>query len=579
MNAVEDLVGGLSKQVWQMLDISAVPEHHKKTCVRLNALGSLYYFGKAVLNYKDFAPHIHWHMCASMERDIIKQVQEWPRGHFKTSVFSISTPIWWALPFTDNDEGLMRGLGYGDAWIRWMRRAHDQNTSTLIISETDDNAEKIGKEISLHYMANKLFTTIFPEITPKRSDTWNMSSMMHPRQGSYFREGTYELAGVGKALQSRHYPRIVEDDLFGEKALYSPSEAEFTIDFHRKLPGLFRPDNARPDHIGDNLVVGNRWAAKDLNGWIRSNQPSYQFETHAVDGGCCEFHPKGQVIFPEMFSGQKLAELRESLGPTAYAAQYLNNPLDDSNRIFQDHWLKHYRLELTEHPFGSRDTAGHVKMITALQHETHDGTVIPDVFLSQLHRLMIVDPCHSDDDKRGRSRHAVITVGYLPGKNPRIYLLNTWAKRCSFDEMTDVIFARAAAWRVSTVWVEVLAGQDGWMYYFREKNKSLGNGLQRPLKIEPLKKDRSPDAKRRRISATEPMYAAGMVYACRSDRGYTDFRTEYDAYESNQTIDLLDCTGYIPQCLPENAGDVNEIRQFMRKRESLITGQMGAGGY
>ena len=576
MTQVEDLVGGLSKQVWQMLDVSAVPRHLKRDCVRLNALGSNFYFGKAVLGYKDLSPGIHWHMCKSVEREIIKQVQEWPRGHFKTTVFSITTPMWWALPFTDNDEGLMRGLGYGDEWILWMRRAHDQNTATLIMSETDDNAEKIGKEISLHYQKNKLYTHIFPEIIPEKSSTWNMSSMFQNRT-EHSREGTYEMAGVGQTLQSRHYVRVIEDDLWGEDALYSPTEAQRTIEFHQKVPGLYRPDRVRPGHIGDNLIVGNRWGVNDLNGWVRKNQPSFLFETHAVDGGCCAEHPKGRMIFPEMYNEEKVKALRESFGPTGFAAQYLNNPLDESNRRFQDHWLKHYRLELTAHPFGSMDAKGQVKMITALQHETFDGVVVPDVFLSQIHRFMIVDPCHSDDDKRGRSRHAVLTVGYLPGKNPRIYLLNTWAKRCSFDEMTDVIFARAAAWRVATVWVEVLAGQDGWMYYFREKNKSLGNGLQRPLKIEPLKKDRSPDAKRRRISSTEPMYASGMIWACRSDRGYTDFRTEYDAYESNQTIDLLDCTGYIPQCLPENAGDVNEIREFMRKREALISGQMMGG--
>jgi len=575
---IEDQIGGLSKQVWQMLDVSAVPEHHKKTCVRLNALGSPFYFGKAILNYRDLSPGIHWHMLKSMERDVIKQVQEWPRGHFKTTCFSITTPMWWSLPFTDNDEGLMRGLGYGDAWIRWMRRAHDQDTSTLIMSETDSNAEKIGKEISLHYINNKLYLNIFPEIKPKRNETWNMSSMTHNRAGNFSREGTYEMAGVGQTLQSRHYVRVIEDDLWGQDALYSPTEAEKTIEFHQKVPGLYRPDRERPGHIGDNLIVGNRWGVNDLNGWVRKFQPSYEFETHAVDGGCCEEHPKGICIFPEMYNQEKLQELRESFGPTGYAAQYLNNPLDESNRKFQDDWLQHYNLDLSEHPFGARDAEGRVKMITALRHETHDGRVIPDVFLSQLTRFIVVDLLHDENSKTGRARHSVLTMGYLPGKQPRMYILNSWAKRCTYNEMTDVIFARAAAWRVGTIWVEVLAGQDGWLLYFREKNKSMGNGLQRPLKIEPLKKDRSPAAKDRRISALEPLFASQVIWACRGDRGYTDFRTEYDAYKSNQTVDILDTLGYSPQCIPENAGDQNEIRQFMRKRESLITGQM-SGGY
>lgn len=488
--------------------------------------------------------------------------------------------MWWALPFTDTDERLMRGLGYGDEWIRWMRRAHDQNTSTLILSETDENAEKMGKEISLHYKENKVFQDTFPEITPDKSATWNMSSMTHKRDGAFTREGTYELAGVGKALQSRHYPRIVEDDLFGEKALYSPAEAEFTIEFHRKLPGLYRADAERPDHIGDNLVVGNRWAVNDLNAWIRRNQPGYTFETHAVDGGCCEKHPKGQLIFPEMFTPAKLAELRESFGPTAYAAQMLNDPQDESNRRFQDSWLQHYRLDHQPHPNGIRSEGklengiyrqGAIKMVTALQHDVYDGTAVPDVFPSQLQRFIVVDVLHDEEQKKGRSRHAIMTLGYLPGKKPRLYILSAWAKRCLFEEMTSVLFARADTWRVDTIWVEVLAGQDGWALYFKEKNR---NRLGRPLRVQPLRKDRSSGAKEKRIDALEPLFSQGMIWACRGDRGYNDFRTEYDSYKSNQTIDLLDTLGYFPQCITENGQSPDAVHDFLRKREMQITGQM-----
>lgn len=576
MQAVVDQIGGVAKTAWELIDLRSIPELHRKSCFRLNALGSSYYFGRAGLNYKDLTPTLHLDMLRSVEVDVLRAVKEYPRAHYKTSCFSIITPMWWALPFTENDERLMRGLGYGDAWIRWMRRAHDQNTATLILSETDDNAEKMGKEISLHYQNNRVFKDTFPEIVPSKGDTWNMASMTHRRNGSYSREGTYELAGVGKALQSRHYPRIVEDDLFGEKALYSPTEAQFTIDFHRKLPGLYRADSERPDHIGDNLVVGNRWAVNDLNGWIRKHQPGYSFETHAVDGGCCAKHPKGTMIFPEMFSPAKMIELRDSFGPTQFAAQFLNNPQDESNRKFKDEWLRHYRLELMPHMNGVLDANGKVKLVTTIQHDTYDGTVEKDITISQLHRFIVVDVCHDEDTKKGRSRHAVMTLGYLPGKQPRLYILSSWAKRCTFEEMTSVIFARADSWRVDTIWVEVLAGQDGWLLYFREKNRNKGG---RPLKIEPLRKDRSAGAKERRIDSSEPLFSNGMVWACRGDRGYQDFRMEYDAYKSNQTVDLLDTFGYAPQCIPENAGNMEEMREFMRRREAMITGQMGIGGY
>ena len=80
-SAYGEIVSSRPKRKWEMLDIAAVPEKHKKACVRMNALGSLFYFSKAVLGFLDLSPGMHWYMCSTMERDIIKQVQEWPRGH------------------------------------------------------------------------------------------------------------------------------------------------------------------------------------------------------------------------------------------------------------------------------------------------------------------------------------------------------------------------------------------------------------------------------------------------------------------------------------------------------------------
>jgi len=57
--------------------------------------------------------------------------------------------MWWALPFTERDEMLMRGLGYDDAWIAWMKIAHDQNARTLITHETDTRVVEMGKRLTV----------------------------------------------------------------------------------------------------------------------------------------------------------------------------------------------------------------------------------------------------------------------------------------------------------------------------------------------------------------------------------------------------------------------------------------------
>src|SRR5580698_3759999 len=129
---------------------------------RLNGLGDAFYFIKFILRKKRLSNTFHRQYCNELMCWNLKEVFEVPRDHFKTTIGSVGFPIWWALPFTERDEKLMRMLGYGDEWISWMHRAHDQNTRTLIAMEVIKNAWKVGKKISGEYKNNSFFRNLFP---------------------------------------------------------------------------------------------------------------------------------------------------------------------------------------------------------------------------------------------------------------------------------------------------------------------------------------------------------------------------------------------------------------------------------
>ena len=226
---------------WQEIVIyDSMSPAAKKSAIRLNALGSLFYFSKVVLGHNRLSRSLHAYMCGELERDTVRLVMEIPRDHFKTTVASVSAPMWWALDFSANDEDLMCALGYGESFVRWMRRAHYSSTRTLIASETISNARKIGVKIDGHYSSNAIFRYLFPKIIPKDTARWNQDSMTHSRlDGEYHGEGTYDFIGVKGALQSRHYNRQIIDDPVGEKAINSELVMEGTIDWVRKLPGAF----------------------------------------------------------------------------------------------------------------------------------------------------------------------------------------------------------------------------------------------------------------------------------------------------------------------------------------------------
>ena len=183
---------------WELIPVDQLTsEKDRKVAHRLNSFGSLYYFSKVVLRHSRFYDPLHSLLASYVEKQHLKEVIEVPRDHFKSTIFTISAPMWWALPFNDTDEQYMRALGYGDAWIRWMRWAHNQNTRTLIVSENKENINKLGTRIRLNYENNDLFIGLFPEIKPDSSCTWGATSLTHKRTKSApDGEGTFDFLSV-----------------------------------------------------------------------------------------------------------------------------------------------------------------------------------------------------------------------------------------------------------------------------------------------------------------------------------------------------------------------------------------------
>ena len=325
--ATAEKVASTSPSKWELLTPQDdwKPEI-KMQALRLNALGSLFNFAFVVLKYNRLTPHLHGRfICSEIECERLHKLIEFPRDHFKSTCATISTPMWWALPFTDEDERLMRLLGYGDEWIRWMKRAHNTCTRTLIASETRGNARKFGEKIANHYEVNRLFKHLFHEIIPRGNERWTQDSRIHRRldDGTYQSEGTYDFIGAEVALQSNHYERHVEDDLIGEAAVQSLSVMASTINWHTKLPGCFDSIPGNPDELGDQLCICNRWGSRDLNYHIREKEKHYKVLSHGAEGGCCEFHPPGIPIFPEEFSMKKLEAIRSIEGPYNYSCHFL----------------------------------------------------------------------------------------------------------------------------------------------------------------------------------------------------------------------------------------------------------------
>ena len=559
---------------WRALTLPPVSDAEAYiNAVRLNSLGSLFFFAVHVLEFRDMA-RLHWDLCKSIEQENLHIVMEIPRGHFKTSLVTQAYSVWSSLPFTEKDELQMRFFGYDDAWIRWMRHAHNPNSTTLIVSEGHDNAIKMGLMFDEFYQNRALFKMAFPEIQPDSTCKWNESEKHH-KSSTGHGEGTYDFLGVGQSLQSRHYWRHIQDDLVGKNALdsfkYGDNRImEQTIHYHRQMAGAFNPQAFFGNKLGPTIVIGNRWFHMDLNGWIRKNEPWFNIESHSAEGGCCKLHKEHTPIFPEMYTKERLLHERKIWGVYDYAHQYLNQAMLPDEIRFKEEWLRYFSFKASR-PGADPDDPSNVLMI---QHETREGETLQDIHVGALHLRMIVDPNHAG--RRGRSRHAIAVVG-LDSETDRLYLIDEWAKSCGYSEFVDQIFSMAGPkkWNMREVWMETVAAQKYLKFYLDEKCRID----KRNITYLELPTDTRANAKDVRIDALEPLLKNGQFFTHRSHEEFlSEYRNFVPGDQNLFTKDVLDVVAYAPQTF--EVVRRREMYQAIRQKEmDWKSRRVGPGGY
>ena len=549
-----------------------------RTIHRMNCLGSFFYFCTVLLEKKKFQKNpnpdlnLHFQMCRVVEKDGLKEVIEIPRDHFKSTVYSECFPIWRALPFTDQDAAYFETLGYSDEYIRWMRYVHNQDIRILIVSEVNTNAIKLGSRISNTYNNNALFRYIFPEIIPDASCIQNNESFhqMRTNAGKGQGEGTFDLIGVGGALQSRHYDIVIQDDLVGRAAFESDLTMQKTIEYHQLLVGAFDAHIDSGGRDNDEIIVGNRWSYKDLNSYIRTNEQYFNFTTHSALGGCCNLHPFGTPIFPEAFTVEKLARYKKRLGSYLFSCQFLNTPINPAEIRFKLSDLRRYEFIKDPNSVYTdvsmfNKTGVRVRQKVMIKHKVRDGDVEPDIAPRNLKRYIIADPNHSGND--GRCRHAITVTGIA--ENPRrVYLLDVWAKSTGTDTFIETLLHLAVeVWKVEEIYLETIAAQKYIKYHldYLIKERMRGDSRYQNLKIKELKTPKTANAKKMRIDGLGPIFERGEFWV--NTVGMDEFFEEFETYPSGKLVDVLDTLGYGPQVWDFDTNTEEIEAEILQRRE------------
>lgn len=200
------------------------------------SLENLYYFSKYVLNYKDLTRETHLPIAESLQSSTSRKLICVPRGTFKSSISSVSFPIW-----------LLE---------------HNPNLRILLDSELYTNSKNFLREIKGQYQHNAKFRDLFGE---RKGPLWGESEIVISTRTKVFKEPSIACSGIGAGKTSQHYDVIIADDLSSYLNCRNPEVAAKTIDHYRLYTSLLDPG-------GIVVVIGTRYSEIDIIGFIIENE-------------------------------------------------------------------------------------------------------------------------------------------------------------------------------------------------------------------------------------------------------------------------------------------------------------------
>lgn len=439
---------------------------------------NLFFFAKGILQYRDMSESCHGPLCEFLDRNPARfKLVLMPRGHFKTSVATISRVL--------------------------QQVCVDSEQRILLANETSTNAERFLSAIKSHVLTNRVFRTLYSDIIPKdtKKVRWNNQELEFVRRG-FYPEPTIDTIGMTGAMTSRHYTHITIDDPISEEAAKSENVMQDVITRIDKIVSLMvKPEENTFD------LIGTRWAFHDVySHFIKSYGTKLsRFIRGAIEDG----HP----IFPELISLETLAEARGLMGEYMFSCLYLNNPRNASAQDFNVDDLRFWRWSMDGESVVLVDRKNEIKDIWRVD----DLDITTTVDLAPAEKI-------TDD------RNAIVTCGVTPDGDAVV--LETWAKRCTPLEVIEHLFALKNRFPMRALGIEGVAYQKAFKYFLKAEAERRGTYFN----IVELK---ALGRKERRIKGLQPVVGTGHLYVDPTMHLLRNEMSEFPLGKHDDVLDAL----------------------------------------
>ena len=355
-------------------------------------------------------------------------------------------------------------------------------------SHTAELAVGFGRKVR-NLVDSEVYNNIFPNLAlqadSKAAGRWNTS-----KGGDYF------AIGVGGAVTGKGADVLIIDDPHSEQeaamAASNPEVYDKVYEWYTSGP------RQRLQPGGAIVIVMTRWAARDLTGQVLKSAAQRSGEDWEV----IEFPailPSGNPLWPQFWSLDELAALREELPNAKWQAQYQQNPVGNESAIVKRDWWKWWEKD---HPpqcdyiLQSWDTA-----FEKTQRADYSAGTTWGIFA-----------CEEDNFA------------------PNIILLNTYKKRVEFPDLKRDVLREYNEYEPDSLIVEKKASGAPLIYDLR----AMG------VPVQEYTPGKGQD-KIARLNAVSDIIASGKVWVPQT-RWAEELVDEVAAFPSGEHDDLVDAT-------------------------------------
>lgn len=224
----------------QLLNVSSLSQAEQSQALLLVVKDlykkSLYRTAYDLLDYKEMTPNTHLPMVKVLQDKSKRKLICVPRGCFKSSIGVVAYPIWLLL--------------------------NNPNLRILIDSEKYENSKNFIREIKGKLETQKV-SSLFGYF---KSDTnWAEGSITIKQRNIVLKESSITASGVAANKTGQHYDVIIHDDMNSDKNSGTQEARQKVIDHYKLNTSILEPN-------GTMVVIGTRYAADDLIGWILENE-------------------------------------------------------------------------------------------------------------------------------------------------------------------------------------------------------------------------------------------------------------------------------------------------------------------